>query len=212
MELGDTSNKEASPPQARKREMPKNWRIQMVSMLQMLQTEDGIRRGAFTIVTKCFGMALSMVHCLWNRVVCTRTSCLQNFIPTKKCRRQPMYPSEFICEGIKDIPLWKQWTQTKLVMSMGVSKTMVHCWIVDLTIQVHSNSLKPVLTEENKVAWLLVALDSQDLQDLMKFHNMMDRFHVDEKWFFLCQQKEMREKQIAYNKGNVSVCHCASSF
>ena len=32
----------------------------------------------------------------------------------------------------------------------GVSNTMVHCWIVDSTIQVHSYSWKPILTEENK--------------------------------------------------------------
>ena len=70
MELGDTCDKEASPPQPKKREMSKNQRIQMVSMLQMLQRENGMRRGAFTIVAKCFGMARSTVHCLWNRVVC----------------------------------------------------------------------------------------------------------------------------------------------
>ena len=45
-----------------------------------------------------------------------------------------MYLSEFVCEGIKDIPLWKQWTQRKLATLLGMSKTMVHCWIVDLTI------------------------------------------------------------------------------
>ena len=50
MELGDTSNEEASPPQAKKREMLKKQRIQMVSMLPMLETEDGMRRGAFPIV------------------------------------------------------------------------------------------------------------------------------------------------------------------
>ena len=93
-----------------------------------------------------------------------------------------MYLSEFIREGIKDIPLQKWQTQRKLVMSMGVSKTTVHHWIVDLTIRVHSNSLKPVLTEENKVAQLLMALDSQDPQDLTKFLDMMDCIHVDEKW------------------------------
>ena len=69
MELGDTSNEEASPPQARKREMLKSQQIQMVSMLQMLEMDNGMRRGAFTIVTKSFGMASSTVHRLWNRVV-----------------------------------------------------------------------------------------------------------------------------------------------
>ena len=35
---------------------------------------------------------------------------------------------------------------------MGVSKTTVHHWIVASTIHVHSNSLKPILTEEIKWA------------------------------------------------------------
>ena len=44
--------------------------------------------------------------------------------------------------------------------------------------------------EENKVAWLVMALDSWDPQDPMKFCDMMDCIHLDEKWFFLSRQKE----------------------
>ena len=73
MELGDTSDEESSPQRPKKREMLKSQRIQMVSMLQTLQMENSMRRGAFTIVAKCFGMAHSTVHCLWNRVVRTHT-------------------------------------------------------------------------------------------------------------------------------------------
>ena len=109
--------------------------------------------------------------------------------PPKNYGRRPMYPSEFIHEGIKDIPLWKQLTQRKLATSLGVSKTTVHRWIVDSTIQVHSNSLKPVLMEENKVAQLVMVLDSRDPQDPTKFLDMMDHIHVDEKWFFLSWKK-----------------------
>ena len=67
---------------------------------------------------------------------------------------------------------------------------MVHRWIVDSTIRVHCNSLKPVLTEENKVARLIMALEARDPQDPSKFLDMMDRIHVDEKWFFLSRQRE----------------------
>ena len=116
---------------------------------------------------------------------------LQNFIPAKNCRKRPIYPSEVVCEGIKNIPLQKRHTQRKLVTSMGVSKTTVHHWVVDSTICILLNSLKPVLTEENKVAQLFMALDSQDTQDLTKFLDIMQRIHVDEKWFFLSQQKEI---------------------
>ena len=72
MELGDTSDKEASPQRPKKREMTNSQRIQMVTMLQTLQTDNGIRSGAFTMVAECFGMAHSMVHRLWNRVVSMR--------------------------------------------------------------------------------------------------------------------------------------------
>ena len=101
-----------------------------------------------------------------------------------------MYPSEFVREGIKNIPLQKRQTQRKLAAPLGVSKTTVQRWIVDSTIRVHCNSLKPVLTEENKVAQLIMALESRDPNDPSKFLDMMDRVHVDEKWFFLSRQRE----------------------
>ena len=73
---------------------------------------------------------------------------------------------------------------------MGVLKTTVHCWIVGSTICVQCSSLKPVLTEENKVARLLMALPFRDPVDLTKYHDMLDQIHLDEKWFFLTQKKE----------------------
>ena len=146
------------------------------------------------MVAECFGMACSTVHCLWNRVVHT---CAHGDIISlefqshkKNSERPPIYPSEFIHEGIKNIPLRKRRTQRKLAASLGVSKTMVQRWIVDLTIRVHCSSFKPVLTEENKVAWLIRALEAHDPQDPTKFLDMMDHIHVDEKWFFLSRQRE----------------------
>ena len=73
---------------------------------------------------------------------------------------------------------------------MGVSKTTVQHWIVASTICVHSNSLKPILTEENKLARLLMANHFQDPKDPSKYQDMCDRIHLDEKWFFLTQEKE----------------------
>ena len=113
-------------------------------------------------------------------------------VPQKNSGRPPVYPSEFICKGIKNIPLHKRQTQRNLAASVGVSKTTVQCWIVDSTIQVHCNYLKPVLTEENKVAQLIMVLEAHDPQDPMKFLDMMDRIHVNEKWFFLSWQRERK--------------------
>ena len=73
MELGDTSDEEASPQRPKKREMLKSQRIQMVTMLQTLETEDGMRSGSFAMVAECFGVARLTVYRLWNRVVRTHT-------------------------------------------------------------------------------------------------------------------------------------------
>ena len=110
---------------------------------------------------------------------------LQKLIPRKNSGRPPIYLKEFILEGVKNVPLWKRHSQRKLVMLMGVSKTTVHHWNVASTIHVHCTSLKPVLTEENKVARLLMALHFRDPLDLMKYCDMHDWIHLDEKWFFL---------------------------
>ena len=73
---------------------------------------------------------------------------------------------------------------------MGVSNTTVQRWIVVSTIRVHSNSLKPILTEENKLARLLMANHFRDPQNPSKFQDMHDRIHLDEKWFFLTREKK----------------------
>ena len=80
--------------------------------------------------------------------------------------------------------LRKRHTQQKLAMSMGVSKTTVHHWIVASIIHVHCILLKPILIEENKWARLEMALHFVDLEDPIKYQDMRDRVHLDEKWFF----------------------------
>ena len=99
---------------------------------------------------------------------------LLKLIPRKNSRRSPIYPKTFVQEGIKIVLLWKRHTQRKLAALMGVSKTTVHHWIGG----------------ENKVARLLIALHFRDPQDLMKYWDMHDWIHLDEKWFLLTQEKE----------------------
>ena len=139
-------------------------------------------------------MACCTVHRLWKRAAHTHATGVINspdFTSWKKnSGRPPIYPTEFVHEGVKDVPLRKRRTQWKLATSMGVLKTTDQCWIVASTIHVHSNSLKPILTEENKLARLLMANHFQDPQDPSKYQDMCDCIHLDEKWFFLTHEKE----------------------
>ena len=73
---------------------------------------------------------------------------------------------------------------------MRASKTTVHHWLAASTIQVHCNSLKPILSEKNKWARLEMALHFVDPEDPTKYQDMRDRVHLDEKCFFLMWGKE----------------------
>ena len=73
---------------------------------------------------------------------------------------------------------------------MGVSKTTVQCWIVASAIHVHCSSLRPILTEENKLARVEMAMHFMDPQDLTTYQDMHDQIHLDEEWFFFTWEKE----------------------
>ena len=105
-------------------------------------------------------------------------------------------------------------------MSMEVSKTTVYHWIVASTICVHYNSLKPILTEENKWARLEMALHFRDHEDPI----YVTRSIWMRSGFFSCgrrrgitlslrrKPKMVHKTQIAYHKGNVLVCCCGASI
>ena len=51
--------------------------------------------------------------------------------------------------------------------------------------RVHTSSLKPTLTEKNKMSRMELALSFIDKNNTSKFENMEDLIHIDEKWFYL---------------------------
>ena len=57
---------------------------------------------------------------------------------------------------------------------MGISRTTVNHWIVESTLRVHSNSLRPILTEENRLARFEMAMDAHDPVDQMRYQDMRD--------------------------------------
>ena len=50
---------------------------------------------------------------------------------------------------------------------------------------IHTSSLKPTLTDENKVSRMELALSFINKNVTRKFEHMEDLIHVDEKWFYL---------------------------
>ena len=56
---------------------------------------------------------------------------------------------------------------------------------VAVGISIHTSSLKPTLTEENKMSRMELALSFIEENNTSKFENMEDLIHIDKKWFYL---------------------------
>ena len=112
---------------------------------------------------------------------------LPNIIPRKKFQ-EAMYLSERVCSrGCQECAVKEEKDTEK---TCSIDGTTVHCWIVDSTICVHCNSLKPILTKENKIARVEMAIYFRDCVDPTKYQDRCDWIHVDEKCFFLTWEKE----------------------
>ena len=69
---------------------------------------------------------------------------------------------------------------------MGVALSTVQRMLLHQDVcHVHMSSLKPTLTEENKMSRMELALSFVDKSNTSKFKNMEDLIHIDEKWFYL---------------------------
>ena len=123
---------------------------------------------------------------------------LQKLIPRKQFWEDSYISERVNPGGRQECPAVDEAYPKKTCMSMGLSKTTVHHWIVASTIHVYCNSLKPVLTEENKLARLLMALHFRDPLDPIKYCDMHDKIHLDEKCFFLTWENE-RRRDISFS-------------
>ena len=90
------------------------------------------------------------------------------------------------CQGLKEIPQRRRKTYRSTAKAMGVSLNTVQRMLLQKDVcRVHTSSLKPTLTEENKMSRMELALSFVDKNNTSKFENMEDLIHVDEKWFYL---------------------------
>ena len=69
---------------------------------------------------------------------------------------------------------------------MGVSLNTVQRILLQRDVcHVHMSSLKPTLTDENKVSRMELALSFIDKNDTSKFKHMEDLIPINKKWFYL---------------------------
>ena len=153
--------------------------------------EDGVLLwGSLTIVTDEMGVSHSTISRLW-RQACG--ACKQSLIITPEialrnnsCANCLKYSHMEFQQGLKEIPQCHRKTYRSTAKAMGVALSMVRRMLLHRDVcRVHMSSLKPTLTEENKMSRMELALSFIKKNNTNKFENMEDLIHIDEKWFYL---------------------------
>ncbi|XP_026438869.1 uncharacterized protein LOC113337402 [Papaver somniferum] len=74
---------------------------------------------------------------------------------------------------------------------MGMSKSTVHRRVKEGSIKAHSNAMKPGLKLSTKISRLKHCLSMVDeILSPAKFHDMYNRIHIDEKWFYMSKTSQ----------------------
>ena len=105
------------------------------------------------------------------------------FSPKRK-RRVGRKSKEVLGHIIQAVPIKKQRTVRALGKQMGVPKSNLLGAVKAGKIKRHSNSLKPELTEENKIdrlRYCLRQITPETMSDNPLFRGFYDVAHVDEK-------------------------------
>ena len=142
------------------------------------------------IVTDEIGVACSTISRLWWQV---HRACEGSLIITPGIALQNnshanvlKYSHAEFCESLKEIPPCCHKTHHSTAKALRVSLNTVERMSLKRDVCcIHTSSLKPTLTDENKVSRMELALSFINQNDTSKFENMEDLIHIDEKWFFL---------------------------
>ena len=155
------------------------------------QLKDGVLPwGSLTIVAEEIGVAHSTISRLWQLAHGARK---QSLIITPEIASQNnsrmnclKYSHVEFRLGLKEIPQRRRKTYRSTAKAMGVALSTLQQMLLHRDVcRIHTSSLKPTLTEENKMSRMELALSFIDKNNTSKFENMEDLIHIDEKWFYL---------------------------
>ena len=170
-----------------RREMRPQDRGRAMVLLLALAKNGKLPHGAISDVAKKFGVHRTSISKLWARAKLTRVSGVINSpeMRSKACRRgrKRIYLSPIVREAVKSIPLLRRTTQRKLSAELDVGKGTVQRWKERGILKSHTNSLRPYLTETNKLSRYLMATSFISKTKPGEYQDMMDLIHLDEKWF-----------------------------
>ena len=89
---------------------------------------------------------------------------------------------------LRATPLCQRTTIASASKAIGIHKTTFYRMVKRGQIKRHTNSVKPGLTDNHRVArvrWVIMSIIPATIRTIPQFRNMYNMVHIDEKWFCL---------------------------
>eukprot|EP00977_Amphora_coffeiformis_P017831 scaffold5966_cov121-Amphora_coffeaeformis.AAC.1 len=154
-------------------------------------------RDAVPALAVKFKISTRQVYNIWKRALLKRNNeGTYQLSPAKKGKvgRDGLYDRELVAEAVSSLGVETRTTIRDVADGLGVSKSTTHRIAKEEgLIFSHTSALKPILREQNKVAWLLYAADRVEKNEhdsCLLYKSAYDEVHVDEKWFDLTPQSQ----------------------
>lgn len=154
-------------------------------LLTMLKVDGKPVKGSFSVVAVHFGVGWRTISRIWSRAKeDVAAGALVPCVAThfKNCGRTKSNKDVF--SVLTSIPFSRRTTLRSMAAASGIPRSTLGRLVKEGAIRPHSNSIKPLLTNCNKIARLQFCL-SMLQPSSNSFHDMYDVIHVDEKWFYM---------------------------
>ncbi|KAL6838300.1 hypothetical protein ACP4OV_031899 [Aristida adscensionis] len=175
-----------------KRELTDDKRRELFKALFLRSTKGKLTRKIVTDVAALFSVSTRTVYRIWH----LGNQCLkqgENIDVSKKRYNCGHKEVQIDLNFLHDIPFSRRTTLDDLSRELHVSKFKVWKLKKQGQIKRHSNSIKPLLKEENKIErlkWCISMLDPTSIHMDPMFRDFFDIVFIDEKWFYLTRKAE----------------------
>ena len=156
---------------------------------------DTLARGALAEAHRQFGYSKPTITILWRKWVARHTASETGEwdVTSDKTRNGSAikYDREELQATVLNMRCRRRRTVRALASGLEISKSHLHRMIkLEGVLVPHSSSLKPKLTEYNKLARVEFCLSERRDGDPGLYKDMYNRVHVDEKWFYITKVKD----------------------
>jgi len=168
------------------KELTNEEREQIVSSLLTSLRNGQLPRGEIKKTAESIHVSRKCVSQIWNRSVKARQNGNHSLSAVHNLkagmRNNLKYDIQLLKQDLKKLKPDQRSTFRDCAENLKVSKTTVVRAMNEGAIVSHTSSLVPRLTEENKLNRFLFCCD--EVRGNGIFKDMLDRVHVDEKWFY----------------------------